>query len=249
MTRHRSRLLLILMLGAWLGGCSAPSSKPSPSIPMPASGPSSENQSEDVDQPSDEQTTERRKDPSHKQQKPSDPKPETPEPVQTTVRTDDENVAVLDQQLEEALNSYDEDIHEEFEKAQAERHAHEQPAGDLHEAESGWDDRWQDDSAADAKKPGEPMAKAGSRIPSPETGEPGDGLEERGEGSENRGTHSVPPPVDIPSGEDDDVVARQLREAAQKERDPVLREKLWDEYRKYKKEQASVNPSPSGAGE
>lgn len=35
-------------------------------------------------------------------------------------------------------------------------------------------------------------------------------------------------------GSDDDVVARQLREAAEKETDPVLKEKLWDEYRKYK---------------
>jgi len=35
-------------------------------------------------------------------------------------------------------------------------------------------------------------------------------------------------------GIDDDVVARQLREAAEKETDPVLKEKLWAEYRKYK---------------
>lgn len=41
------------------------------------------------------------------------------------------------------------------------------------------------------------------------------------------------PPPDIPDGSDDDVVARQIREAAMKERDPELREKLWDEYRKY----------------
>ena len=40
--------------------------------------------------------------------------------------------------------------------------------------------------------------------------------------------------VALPSGGDDDIVARQLREAAQRETDPVLREKLWDEYRKYK---------------
>ena len=43
------------------------------------------------------------------------------------------------------------------------------------------------------------------------------------------------PPPDIPSGTDDDVVARQLREAAMREPDAELREKLWDEYRKYKK--------------
>ena len=45
---------------------------------------------------------------------------------------------------------------------------------------------------------------------------------------------SVVPP-DVGDGRDDDVVARQLREAAMKEKDPVLREKLWQEYREYKK--------------
>jgi hypothetical protein len=42
------------------------------------------------------------------------------------------------------------------------------------------------------------------------------------------------PPPDTPDGSDDDVVARQLREAAEKETDPVLKKKLWEEYRKYK---------------
>lgn len=41
-------------------------------------------------------------------------------------------------------------------------------------------------------------------------------------------------PTDIPPGDDDDVVARQLREAAMSEKDPELRDKLWDEYRRYK---------------
>ena len=41
-------------------------------------------------------------------------------------------------------------------------------------------------------------------------------------------------PADIPDGKDDDIVARQLREAAESEQDPELREKLWEEYRKYK---------------
>jgi hypothetical protein len=38
-----------------------------------------------------------------------------------------------------------------------------------------------------------------------------------------------------PSGQDDDIVARQLREAAEKETDPELKEKLWKEYEEYKK--------------
>jgi len=48
------------------------------------------------------------------------------------------------------------------------------------------------------------------------------------------GDDSVVPP-DVGDGHDDDVVARQLREAAMNEKDPAIRERLWDEYRKYKK--------------
>jgi len=57
----------------------------------------------------------------------------------------------------------------------------------------------------------------------------------RGQG-DNRHTESADAiPPDIPDGSDDDVVARQIREAAMAETDPELREKLWEEYRKYKK--------------
>ena len=41
-------------------------------------------------------------------------------------------------------------------------------------------------------------------------------------------------PEDIPQAFDDDIVAKQLREAALAEDDPELRERLWDEYRAYK---------------
>lgn len=41
-------------------------------------------------------------------------------------------------------------------------------------------------------------------------------------------------PDDISVIMDDDIVAKQLREAALAEEDPELRERLWDEYRKYK---------------
>jgi hypothetical protein len=52
-------------------------------------------------------------------------------------------------------------------------------------------------------------------------------------GSEDSGESDVVPiPDDVGDGRDDDIVLRQIREAAMKERDPVLREKLWDEYRR-----------------
>lgn len=40
-------------------------------------------------------------------------------------------------------------------------------------------------------------------------------------------------PEDIPTLVSEDIVAKQLREAALSEDDPVLRERLWEEYRNY----------------
>ena len=47
-----------------------------------------------------------------------------------------------------------------------------------------------------------------------------------------RGERAKEPPE---SDQDDDIVARQLREAAEKETDPELKKKLWKEYEDYKK--------------
>ena len=38
----------------------------------------------------------------------------------------------------------------------------------------------------------------------------------------------------VPTGDDDDIIARRLRKAAESETDPELKEKLWKEYRDYK---------------
>lgn len=59
------------------------------------------------------------------------------------------------------------------------------------------------------------------------------GIPGAGGGPSAETDQTFPPPEDIPSGRDDDIVARQLREAAMREPDPVLREALWDEYRRY----------------
>jgi hypothetical protein len=55
-----------------------------------------------------------------------------------------------------------------------------------------------------------------------------------GAGTPARGGSPGGQPPGIPDGSDDDVVARQLREAAEKETSPALKAKLWEEYRKYK---------------
>lgn len=60
------------------------------------------------------------------------------------------------------------------------------------------------------------------------------GANRKGDFSGGNNPNQVTIPEGIPSGHDDDVVARQLREAAMKETDPELQAKLWEEYKKYK---------------
>lgn len=55
-----------------------------------------------------------------------------------------------------------------------------------------------------------------------------------GDGSGGAGQASIPLPDDIDDGQGDDIVLRQIREAAMREQDPLLREKLWEEYRRIK---------------
>ena len=70
-----------------------------------------------------------------------------------------------------------------------------------------------------------------SEAPSAEVGAP----QGRAPGkTEQQTAGPAPIPEDIPSPQGDDIVAKQLREAAAAEQDPALRAKLWEEYKRYK---------------
>ena len=56
----------------------------------------------------------------------------------------------------------------------------------------------------------------------------------KGPGAGGGSDTDIEAPPDVSDAGDDDVVARQLREAAEQERDPALKKKLWEEYRRYK---------------
>ncbi|SHF61256.1 hypothetical protein SAMN04487965_2386 [Microbulbifer donghaiensis] len=115
-----------------------------------------------------------------------------------------------------------------------------------------------DEESMDEPPPGESLEdlieSAEAEIPPPPGGggEGGSGPEQNNSSGQATGpglptagrkgeyNHTNSPtvvPADIPSGNDDDVVARQIREAAMRESDAELREKLWEEYRKYKNAQ------------
>lgn len=82
---------------------------------------------------------------------------------------------------------------------------------------------------------GESTSQAGAEATS---GSNGDGAPELGQSASAnqtvQGGGSGNVPSDVPGGDDDDIVAQQLRQAALETTDPVAREKLWDDYRKYK---------------
>lgn len=132
-----------------------------------------------------------------------------------------ETAAVLDERLRRGYETFDGFILGERERAQAESNAAGSSAigGGAGTAGGG-----AAGGSAEAQPQTLPASGASSEVLA--TNQPA--ISSVSEPSE-----SFPPPGDIPSGRDDDVVARQLREAAMSEPDPELREALWDEYRNY----------------
>ena len=132
--------------------------------------------------------------------------------------TSAERVAVLDRQLEESTGVFDAIIREEQRQQRASRR--EQGTNAQSSGESGTE------QSSSGRNPYEADEEGGY-------GSVGGGMRGR-----SGGAPDVPAvyeaPEDIPSGNDDDIVARQLREAAMREPDPDIREALWNEYRKYK---------------
>lgn len=138
--------------------------------------------------------------------------------------------AALDERLQRGYSVFDGMILSEREKAQNEADA----AGSTVMGTGAGGDEGEGEEGGG----GETGAGDGSIIVASNTTSGGAGTMPAGTDSregefDNQNAPTYPVPEDIPGGDDDDVVARQLREAAMNEPDPELREKLWDEYRKY----------------
>jgi hypothetical protein len=84
------------------------------------------------------------------------------------------------------------------------------------------------EEAGDGAAEGAPPGTDGSGTEAPA------GQAANNAGPEQADSDIIPIPDDIDDGQGDDIVLRQIRDAAMKERDPILREKLWDEYRRIK---------------
>lgn len=126
-----------------------------------------------------------------------------------------ERVAILDRQLEQSTGVFDAILRDER------------------------DQQRETERAQGATQPAQTTAETSSgRNPYETADSDGYGSVGGGMGGRRGGAPPTPAiyeaPDDIPEGNDDDVVARQLREAAMREPDPEVRDRLWNEYRKYK---------------
>ena len=152
--------------------------------------------------------------------------------VMQAERTAEEQVAALDAMLMAGLGEYDERLLREQERIKAAAPNTNSDSGDG----SGGEGEGEDGTEGDAGDQG--RNSGGVAGNSQQTGATGGqrqgGPVDSSQGSGDAGNDSDQP-ADIGDGSDDDVVARQLREAAEKESDPELKAKLWEEYRRYKR--------------
>lgn len=167
-----------------------------------------------------------------------------------------ERMAVLDEALGEGYEDFDGMIIAERARAQQQSNAAGPAGSSGDDGQSGTGSGGSRAGSGAGERSGEGAGRGGQRPPMPgSTGPEGgqviarggaeDGAPQAGGSGGSTGglrggpageasdAETYPVPDDIPEGRDDDVVARQIREAAMTEPDPELREALWDEYRRY----------------
>ena len=140
------------------------------------------------------------------------------------IKTEQEQTLDLDQKLNKSLNTFDGKLLKERQILEEQ------------ESFTGNGGTQAGATANGALDTGTEVGSVSGEVPSrsPGVGEKPQSTLQRGSSASQQGGRPSTPP-DIPDSHDDDIIARQLREAAKNETDPALREKLWEEYRKYKR--------------
>jgi len=157
-------------------------------------------------------------------------------------QTSDERRAALDKQLNDSLGSFDAELRTEQQRVAQERDARRATAaGSASVDGQGADKSGDSPGTASTEAPQEDTDRPGAsgRHPGPGRAKPrdpsGDLKSEKASQKPDDNAGNGASAREIPDGSDDDVVARRLRQAAQQETDPELKEKLWQEYIDYKR--------------
>jgi len=158
-------------------------------------------------------------------------------PVQIDIEkesTDSEKTAAMVGQFNESMGEFDEKLLREQDRVKAAkpRTASSGSGGGGAADETG---DGSDGESGQTAAEGEAAQKGRQADQQDADGEAGGEQTAAGARGRPPGGNQSSAPDDMPDGSDDDVIARQLREAAEKETDPELKKKLWEEYRRYKK--------------
>ena len=160
------------------------------------------------------------------------------ENIPSSITTEKENISILNAELEQSMTAFDNMLASENTTIEIEEDAMSSDALSDNNSESMEEDINSSSSSASERSSG---AEANNK------GENGNGSSSVNNNNNARYQSSIPDqgslpsgrpdtstPVDVIDSASDDIIARQIREAATKEKDPKLQEKLWAEYRKYK---------------
>ena len=155
-------------------------------------------------------------------------------------QTSDERRAAIDKQLNDSLGSFDAELRTEQQRVAQERDARRaSAAGSATADQQGADKSADSPGTASTEAPQEDTDRSGVPGRHPGRAKPrdpsGDLKSEKAGKKPDDNAGNGASAREIPDGSDDDVVARRLRQAAQQETDPELKEKLWQEYIDYKR--------------
>lgn len=151
--------------------------------------------------------------------------PEDLPPPPLATATTSQEISQLDGSLNSALSQFDEMLLREQEQIAVQKSSAGQDRSQSPGLEGG--------SASSVGSKSNAGENSGRNQSANQTSQGGSVNEGAGVGNRNSKTTSAQNQPGV--HDDDDIVARQLREAAEKETDPEIKEKLWEEYRKYKK--------------
>src|SRR5882757_8438816 len=142
----------------------------------------------------------------------------------TPIRTTDERRAALDKQLDDSLGAFDAHLRQEQQKVAQDRDARQATVAATTTSD-----------ASDTASPELPPGPQGGKLVKARKERAGDLKSHQSDSGNATVAGNGAPANVIPDGNDDDIVARRLRKAAEQETDPELKDKLWQEYVEYKK--------------
>lgn len=220
--RRSASVVVTILASSWLAGCAARSTAQIPAIPSASASTAATTSS------------------SSSAEKTAGKPAQNGAAGSTEAKTPDEQRETLDGDLQTSLAKFDAMLLKEQQEVAAKRAEHGGGAGGAGGGAGGEGDGSGSSAGGTASAGGSTKSTSDARAENGRGGQDRNGSKDKATGSsksdpaQEQGDASRVP-ADVGDGRNDDVVARQIREAAMAEEDPKIRERLWDEYRRYKR--------------